>query len=71
MRAVSSYRAYRCPECGWRGWFGKRRTALNKQRLRTIISLLITLLVTVLLAFYLIEKVIAPAVFIQALPAGV
>jgi hypothetical protein len=67
IRAFSSYKAYRCHECGWRGWFGKTNinTTVLKNRLRTILGLLITLLITMLLALYLIEKMTAPATLVQ------
>ena len=65
IRVVSSYRAYRCHECGWRGWFGNRHTSLIKTRLRTIVSVLLTLLITTLLALYLIDKMTAPATPVQ------
>ena len=56
VRAVSPYRPYRCHDCGWRGWFGKGSTTLSKNRQRTIVSLLITILITTLLALYLIDR---------------
>ena len=62
IRAVTSYKMYRCRECGWRGWLGKPNVIARKHRLRVIISLLITLLLTLLLAFYLIDKMTQPPV---------
>ena len=59
IRAVSSYRPYRCHDCGWRGWFGKGNTTSRKNRQRTIVSLLITILITTLLALYLIDRMTA------------
>ncbi len=60
VRAVSPYRPYRCHDCGWRGWFGKSNAISRKNRQRTIISLLITILITTLLALYLIDRMTAP-----------
>jgi predicted RNA-binding Zn-ribbon protein involved in translation (DUF1610 family) len=64
VRVFSSYKIYRCHDCGWRGWFGRSKTTVhqNRYRLLTVISVLITLLITLLLAFYLIERISAPAV---------
>lgn len=59
IRAVSSYKAYRCHECGWRGWFG-----LTKNYLRAMVMLL-TFLITALLALYLIDKLTAPVTPVQ------
>ena len=56
IKTVTSYRTYRCRECGWRGWFGKSNLIIRKTMLRTIISLLLTLLITTLLTLYLVEK---------------
>ena len=61
IRAFSSYRAYRCHECGWRGWRSQSDAILRKNRLRTVVGLLLTLLITTLLALYLIEKMTTPA----------
>jgi predicted RNA-binding Zn-ribbon protein involved in translation (DUF1610 family) len=56
IRAITSYKIYRCHECGWRGWVGKPNFIARKRRLRVIIGLILTLLVTLLLVYYLIEK---------------
>jgi predicted RNA-binding Zn-ribbon protein involved in translation (DUF1610 family) len=56
IKVVTSHRAYRCHECGWRGWFGKSRLLIRKSVLRTVISLLLTLLITTLLALYIVDK---------------
>jgi len=61
VKFVSSYRAYRCHECGWRGWFGRRNVFIRKAMLRTIISLLVTLIITTLVALYLVERLSGPA----------
>ena len=61
VKTLTSHKTYRCRECGWRGWL--RRVEWSKQRhtLRTIISVLVTLLITTLLALYVIEKLSLPA----------
>jgi hypothetical protein len=56
IKVVTSHRAYRCHECGWRGLFGKGNLLISKSMLRTIIGLLLTLLLTTLIALYLVEK---------------
>ncbi|HKP84693.1 MAG TPA: hypothetical protein VJZ26_01275 [Blastocatellia bacterium] len=56
FKVITSYRAYRCRECGWRGWLGQSNLLVRKSTLRTIISVLLTLLITTLLALYLVEK---------------
>lgn len=61
IRSWTSYKAYRCRECGWRGWLRNRKSSSKRPTLRTIIGLVVTLLITTLLALYLIEKLNAPA----------
>jgi uncharacterized protein with PIN domain len=56
IRALSPFKAYRCHECGWRGWLGNTNIGLRKSHLQKIIGLLLTLLITTLLALYLIER---------------
>jgi predicted RNA-binding Zn-ribbon protein involved in translation (DUF1610 family) len=56
IRMVTSYKLYRCRECGWRGWLGRPNFIARKHRLRVILGLLVTLLLTLLLAYYLVEK---------------
>jgi predicted RNA-binding Zn-ribbon protein involved in translation (DUF1610 family) len=60
FKAFTSYRAYRCRECGWRGWFGKSNAFIRRSTLRTIISVLLTLIITSLIALYLVEKLSPP-----------
>jgi predicted RNA-binding Zn-ribbon protein involved in translation (DUF1610 family) len=60
LKAFTSYRAYRCRDCGWRGWLGKSNALMRRARLRTIISLLLTLIITTLIALYIVEK-LSPA----------
>ena len=62
IRAVTSYKLYRCRECGWRGWLGKPNLIARKHRLRVILALLITLLLTLLLALYLIDHSTQPPI---------
>jgi DNA-directed RNA polymerase subunit RPC12/RpoP len=62
IRSLTSYKVYRCHECGWRGWLRNRKSSSKRRHaLRTIIGLLVTLLITTLLALYLIEKLNAQA----------
>jgi hypothetical protein len=61
IKALTSYKAYRCRECGWRGWLRNRKLSKRRHTVRTIISLFVTLLITILLALYLIEKLNTPA----------
>lgn len=61
VRALTSRRFYHCHECGWRGWLRRRNSAEDRHRLRTIISVLVTLLITTLLALYVVEKLSVPA----------
>lgn len=60
FKAITSYRAYRCRDCGWRGWLGKSNLLIRRSTLRTIISVLLTLIITTLIALYLVEK-LSPA----------
>jgi predicted RNA-binding Zn-ribbon protein involved in translation (DUF1610 family) len=55
-KTLTSHKVYRCPECGWRGWLRTGDPIKRRQALRTIISVLVTLLVTTLLALYVVEK---------------
>jgi len=62
IKAWTSYNVYRCRECGWRGWLRNRKSSsMGRHTARTIIGLLVTLLITTLLALYLIEKLNTPA----------
>ncbi|HEX5732563.1 MAG TPA: hypothetical protein VF131_06985 [Blastocatellia bacterium] len=54
MRTFTPYKAYRCHECGWRGWFTKGNTILKPETRRTIIQTTISLLVTIILTFLLL-----------------
>ena len=56
FKALTSYRAYRCRDCGWRGWFGKSNVLIRRSTLRTIISVLLTLILTSIIALYVVEK---------------
>ena len=56
IRAVTSYKLYRCRECGWRGWLGRPNFIARQHRVRVIVGLILTLLLTLFLAYYLVEK---------------
>src|SRR5438105_2673757 len=60
FRNLTSLRLYRCRECGWRGWLRNPKPSRKRHVARTIIGLLVTLLITTLLALYLVEKLNAP-----------
>jgi len=57
VKALTSHKTYRCHECGWRGWLRIGAKAKSRHVLRTIISVLVTLLITTLLALYVVEKI--------------
>lgn len=61
VKALTSYKTYRCRECGWRGWLRTGDPSKRRHALRTIISVLLTLLITTLLALYVVEKLSLPA----------
>lgn len=61
VKALTSHKTYRCHECGWRGWLRTGDPAKRRHALRTIISVLVTLLITTLLALYVVEKLSLPA----------
>jgi DNA-directed RNA polymerase subunit RPC12/RpoP len=54
VRTLMRYRAYRCLECGWRGWVGEPSSFRERWsgRLQTIISALIVIFL-VLFTFYM------------------
>jgi|SRR6185436_16485839 hypothetical protein len=61
VKLLTANRAYRCLECGWRGWLeatdiSQRRDARRRRVLRTVISVLVTILVTALIALYLVRN---------------
>ena len=60
VRAVTRYKMYRCRECGWRGWMAKASAPMSKHRLRTTLIILLGMLLTLLLALYLVEKLSQP-----------
>jgi predicted RNA-binding Zn-ribbon protein involved in translation (DUF1610 family) len=49
VKAFTPYRAYRCHECGWRGWLTKSDSILKPDTRRTIIQSVISLLATVII----------------------
>lgn len=57
VRTLTSYKMYRCRECGWRGWIGKSDLIARKHRLRLAISLILTLLAALLLASLVIDRI--------------
>ncbi len=59
-KTLTSHKPYRCHECGWRGWLRTGDSSKHRNRVRTIISVLVTLLVTTLLALYVVEKLSVP-----------
>jgi predicted RNA-binding Zn-ribbon protein involved in translation (DUF1610 family) len=58
FKSLTSHKTYRCRECGWRGWLRSAddRSFARRNKIRTVISVLITLVVTTLLALYLVDK---------------
>lgn len=61
MKTLTANRTYRCFDCGWRGWLestdiSQLRDSKRRRLLRTIISVLVTILVTALFALYLVRK---------------
>ncbi|HMG35036.1 MAG TPA: hypothetical protein VKM94_13945 [Blastocatellia bacterium] len=58
IKLFSSYRTYRCHECGWRGWMRPNATVVNGRgpSAKAILSVIVTLIVTALLALYLVER---------------
>src|SRR5215471_20550731 len=58
VKRLTLHKTYRCHECGWRGWL-KPTTSNNRHVVRTIISLIVTLVLTTLLAVYVVEKLSA------------
>ena len=61
VKALTAHKTYRCHECGWRGWVRVGDSTKRRHRLRTIISVLVTLIITMLLALYVVEKLSLPA----------
>ncbi len=60
VKALTSHKTYRCHECGWRGWLRTGDPSKRRQTLRTIISVLLTLVITTLLALYVVDKLSPP-----------
>ncbi|HLF83129.1 MAG TPA: hypothetical protein VI837_03035 [Blastocatellia bacterium] len=58
---MTSHKTYRCHECDWRGWLRTADSTKRRRTLRTIISVLVTLAITTLLALYVVEKLSLPA----------
>jgi transposase-like protein len=61
VKGLTSHKTYRCHECGWRGWLPAGDSPNRRNTLRTIISVLITLLITTLLALFVVEKLSTPS----------
>jgi transposase-like protein len=60
VKGLTSHKTYRCHECGWRGWLRAGDSPNRRNLLRTIISVLLTLLITTLLALYVVDKLSGP-----------
>ena len=59
IKLCTAYRTYRCGDCGWRGWLkhnGKQDAPATGPRARTVVTVIVALLVTVLLAIYLVHR---------------
>jgi hypothetical protein len=50
------YRAYRCMECGWRGWLHKDLNSRGRLNIGAVLSFIITTLLTIALAFFFIGR---------------
>ncbi|HEY7910600.1 MAG TPA: hypothetical protein VIG62_01710 [Blastocatellia bacterium] len=51
------YRAYRCMECGWRGWLHRDPNPKSRVNIGAVLSFIITTLLTIALAFFFISKI--------------
>lgn len=61
VKGLTSYKTFRCHECGWRGWLrGSGGSSKRRYKVRTVISILVTLLITTILALYVVEKLSLP-----------
>jgi len=61
VKLLTANRTYRCFECGWRGWLqaadiSQLREPRRRQLVRTIISVLLTIIITALIALYLVRN---------------
>ena len=56
VKTLTSHKTYRCYECDWRGWLGNGDQTKRRNTIRTIVSVLLTLLITTLLALYVVNK---------------
>ena len=56
LKALTFYRAYRCRECGWRGWLSESARPRKSWRntMQAVISALVVIFL-VLLAFYMTQ----------------
>jgi predicted RNA-binding Zn-ribbon protein involved in translation (DUF1610 family) len=54
IKTFTPYRAYRCHECGWRGWLTKNDTILRPETRRALIQGVISLLATIIITFLLL-----------------
>lgn len=57
IKRFTPYRAYRCMECGWRGWLQKDRTSKSRVSVAAVISFIVTTLLTIALAFFFIARI--------------
>lgn len=56
VKTLTPFRTYRCHDCGWRGWSGASDSLERRRAMQTVIGVLVTLLVTTLLALYLVRN---------------
>lgn len=55
IRLFTQYKAYRCHECGWRGWISddvaSRRFVDRRKQLRVIVGVLTTVILALLVIY--------------------
>lgn len=57
VKMFTRYRAYRCMECGWRGWLHRDPNPKSRVNIGAVLSFIITTLLTIALAFFFISKI--------------
>jgi predicted RNA-binding Zn-ribbon protein involved in translation (DUF1610 family) len=57
IRVVTGYKAYRCHDCGWRGWLHKKKFSDRRRMMQTTIALLAVLMIVIVLTLYVVDRV--------------
>lgn len=57
IRVVTGYKAYRCHDCGWRGWLHRKKFSDRRRMIQTTVALLTVLTIVIILTLYVVDRI--------------